>query len=83
LIISIKIWYNKREVIAMADYADVSEIDEIEKLYAHYPSVSDIGRMCYALGIKMDTIRTLDEADAWAYYHELEALIEAQKRKTA
>jgi hypothetical protein len=67
----------------MADYADVSEVDEIEKLYANYPSVSEIIGMCYDLGIEKDNIRTIDEDDAWAYYHELKALIEAKKRKTA
>jgi hypothetical protein len=55
----------------MADYADVSEVDEIERLYKNYPSATEIGYFCHVLGIEEDTIRTLEEDDAWVYYWEL------------
>jgi hypothetical protein len=67
----------------MADYADISEVAEIEKMYANYPSSREIIHMCRILGIEKDTIRTIKEADAWAYYHELKARVEAMERKSA
>jgi hypothetical protein len=67
----------------MADYADVSEIEEIKKMYASHPSISEIAEICYLLGIKPDSFRTVREADAWAYYHELKAMVDQQQRKTA
>jgi|GEM_PF-1947807 len=64
----------------MADYADPIEIDEIEKIYANFPPVSEIVDMCIALGIKRDYARTRNDLDdVWAYYHELEAMMEAKR----
>lgn len=63
----------------MADYADSSEIEKIEKMYANYPSISEIRDMCYELGIQKDNLRTIEEADAWVYYHELKAMIEKRE----
>jgi len=67
----------------MADYADVSEIDEIEKRYAGYPPIMEIIGMCFDLGVKKDNLRTIEESDAWAYYHELKAMMDQKNRKTA
>ncbi|MDQ7825418.1 MAG: hypothetical protein RDV48_21635 [Candidatus Eremiobacteraeota bacterium] len=67
----------------MADYADHSEIELIERKYASYPDSMEITGMCYDLGIKEDNLRTIKEDDAWAYYHELKAMIEAKQRKSA
>ncbi|MHC9542246.1 MAG: hypothetical protein AB9903_22275 [Vulcanimicrobiota bacterium] len=68
----------------MADYADPSEIDEIEKMYADFPPVNEIVDMCIALSIKRNYERTRNnQDDAWAYYHELKSMIEAKQRKTA
>jgi hypothetical protein len=67
----------------MADYADPREIEYIEKKYAGYPSSSEIGRFCYYLGIEIDSLRTLHKEEAWAYYHELKAKVDAKQRKTA
>jgi hypothetical protein len=67
----------------MADYADVSEIEEIQKRYANYPPIRDISGMCREVGVEIDGFRTIEEADAWAYYHELKAMVDQQQRKTA
>ncbi len=67
----------------MADYTDPDEADEIKKMYANYPSISEIRDMCYDLSIKKDDFRTIKEDDAWAYYHELKSMMEAKQRKTA
>jgi len=67
----------------MADYADVSEIEEIEKRYVSYPPVREIARMCCVLDVEIDNFRTIDKDDAWAYYHELKTMVEHQHRKTA
>jgi len=67
----------------MADYTDPDEADEIKRLYANYPDSMEIISMCYDLGIKKDNIRTIKEDDAWAYYQELKAMVEAKQRKTA
>jgi hypothetical protein len=55
----------------MADYADVSEVEEIKSRYAHYPSVGATIRICRLLGIEEDNFRTIKEDDAWAYFREL------------
>jgi hypothetical protein len=68
----------------MADFADTGEVAEIEKMYADFPPVDEIVDMCITLGKKRDYERTRNrQDDAWAYYHELKAMMEAQKRKTA
>ncbi|MDQ7825090.1 MAG: hypothetical protein RDV48_19975 [Candidatus Eremiobacteraeota bacterium] len=67
----------------MADYADHGEIELIERKYANYPSLTEIRHMCHELGIVENDFRTIKEEDAWAYYHELKAMIEAKQRKTA
>ncbi|MDQ7825085.1 MAG: hypothetical protein RDV48_19950 [Candidatus Eremiobacteraeota bacterium] len=67
----------------MADYTDPTEADEIDKLYANYPSVSEIRDMCYDLGIEQNSVLTLDEDDAWAYYRKLKAMMETRQRKSA
>ncbi len=55
----------------MADYADVSEVEEIKSRYAHYPSVGATIRMCRLLGMEEDNFRTIKEDDAWEYFYEL------------
>ncbi|MHC9542253.1 MAG: hypothetical protein AB9903_22315 [Vulcanimicrobiota bacterium] len=67
----------------MADYTDPDEANEIAELYANYPPSREITHMCRLLGIEEDNIKTIREANAWAYYHELKSMIEAQQRKTA
>ncbi len=59
----------------MADYADVSEIEEIQKLYANYPSAKAIIRMCRTLGVEEDVLRNVREDDAWEYFYELLSMI--------
>lgn len=48
-----------------------NEVDAIDKQYARYPPITEIGTMCDALGEEKDNFRTIKEADAWAYYWEL------------
>jgi hypothetical protein len=67
----------------MADYADVSEIDDIEKSYVNYPQINEIATLCCALDVKIDNKRTIEESDAWAYYYELKSMVEQQHKKTA
>ncbi|MDQ7825416.1 MAG: hypothetical protein RDV48_21625 [Candidatus Eremiobacteraeota bacterium] len=47
------------------------------------PSVSEMLGMCRALGLECDPLRDISEDDAWAYYRELKALLEAKQRKSA
>jgi hypothetical protein len=67
----------------MSDSYDPEELEYIERKYSEYPSSSDIGSLCYELGIKKDARRTIRKEDAWAYYHELKAMVDQQQRKTA
>jgi len=67
----------------MADHSDPSEIDYIEKKYSEYPSFGEMGRYCVVLGIDFDNFKTIAKDDAWAYYHELKAMVSQHKRKTA
>ncbi|MDQ7827273.1 MAG: hypothetical protein RDV48_31050 [Candidatus Eremiobacteraeota bacterium] len=57
------------------------EIEE-ERL-KRYPKLYEIMRLCEASGTDFDGDRMLWEDDAWAYYRELKAMIEAKHRKTA
>jgi hypothetical protein len=67
----------------MADFAGTKEAEEIGEMYKNFPSSTEIGHMCYTLGIERDLFRGLEEQDAWAYYHELKAMIDQKQRKTA
>jgi hypothetical protein len=67
----------------MADFAGMDEAEEIAKMYANYPPVREIIGFCIDLGIKKDDFRTIEEAGAWAYYHELKAKVAQHQRKTA
>ncbi len=59
------------------------DIKSIDQHYESFPPLGEIGSMCYDLGIKENTRRTVYKDDAWAYYHELKAMVEAKQRKTA
>jgi hypothetical protein len=67
----------------MADYAGISEAEEIDKLYENYPDSREMIGMCFDLGIRIDSNRTIEEDDAWTYYHELKAKVEAKQRRSA
>ncbi|MDQ7827280.1 MAG: hypothetical protein RDV48_31085 [Candidatus Eremiobacteraeota bacterium] len=67
----------------MADYTDPGEIDEIDEYLANRPPPREIVGMCRILGIEQDNLRTIKKDDAWAYYRELKAMVEAKQRKTA
>ncbi|GEM_PF-2413593 len=77
-------WYNINEVKEMSECMDGEwEVLQIEKEHAKYPSTEDITNMCLSLGVQEDEMRTVKLDDAWAYYHELKAQVEAKQRKTA
>ncbi|MHC9542257.1 MAG: hypothetical protein AB9903_22335 [Vulcanimicrobiota bacterium] len=59
------------------------EVEQIEREQAQFPSFEDIRAMRIQLGFKNDSRRLLTPEDAWAYYHELKATMEAKQRKTA
>jgi len=59
------------------------DLRSIDEHYHTYPRIGEIISMCIDLGIEKDDFRTIYEADAWAYYHELKALVAQQQRKTA
>jgi hypothetical protein len=67
----------------MADYADVSEVDDIDKIYAGYPDVGEIIKLCMLLDIEKENFLLMEKDDAWAYYHKLKARVEAMERKSA
>ncbi|MDQ7827282.1 MAG: hypothetical protein RDV48_31095 [Candidatus Eremiobacteraeota bacterium] len=69
-----------------AGYGDAGEkySSEIEdERLKRYPKLYEMMRMSEAIGIELDDRKMIGEENAWAYYRELKAMIEAKHRKTA
>ena len=64
---------------------DEEGFDEwVESRRGKRPHIVDIIMMEDELGIpNIESIKIVDDNDAWAYYHDLKSRLEQQQRKTA